>query len=66
MISQEGPNFECVDETGDCGPCQPGFTGLQCDQCETDFERVEFPSGGPEFPDGQLINCKKCSESCHF
>ena len=30
-------SLQCEDETGDCGPCHPGFTGLKCDICDTDF-----------------------------
>ena len=36
-----GQNLEaglCEDETGNCGTCYNGFTGLKCDQCDTDFD----------------------------
>ena len=31
-------SVQCEDETGDCGPCHAGFTGLKCDMCDTDFK----------------------------
>ena len=61
----ESLDFECEDETGTCGPCQPGFTGTQCDQCIPDFESVDFP-GNPGVPNGQLVNCMKCKDKLHI
>ena len=54
-------DFECADNTGDCGPCFPGFTGLQCDTCADDYEFISDSSSSHTY--GQFINCRKaCPE----
>ena len=59
--STEALDFQCADETGDCGPCHTGYTGLRCDFCADDFEYIVDANNQTQ--DGQFVICRKCSQN---